>query len=446
MSRPYGLSLKAKISWGLLISYTSFESYLQLRTRLLIQDRQKQLDSAQGNEQGKFSSATVLGMYVNPFEEYRPQTGFEFILVRILEFAESLYGNVIELHDKYQTPEGEIAEVDQLLRTFQPHIRLMKQNSEILQSCLSRDDFSDVFKTGISSHNLPLRDQLLFTWLGQSCSLIQLSGINILTDPLFSDHLLSKSIGPKRLVPSPMTVEDVRNATNNKLDFILVSHNHPDHLDLEAAQKLGNSALWIVPMGLKKTLSRLGIDSVIEMDWWDEINLNRFVEKGTNSTFPDKIDVVCVPAMHWSGRHIIDSNTSLWGSFIIRRNGESVVYHAGDTGYVKKLFDTIGHEFGPVYLSLLPIGQYCPAWHQKPRHISPEESLLIARSVRSQFLLGVHFGTFKLSSEPILEPKNKLLDLARHSGKQGAYNVPEFGLTYAYNLRDGEYLAFFDVD
>lgn len=416
---------------------------MQVRTKLLIQEREKQIKAQESSEHGRFSSAIVLGMFVNPFEEYRPQTGFEFLIVRIMELMESFYGNKIEIHDRYEIPEGGYAEVDHLLKTFKPNYALMRHNSKVLQECFQNKDFSQVFAK--SKSGAPVNDQMLFTWLGQSCSLIQIGGVNILTDPIFSDHLISKSVGPKRLVLSPMTVEDVKYATNDGLNFVLVSHNHPDHLDLDAAQQIGNLATWIVPLGLKLTLNRRGIYKVIEMDWWEKVRLNKFISPGADLKYPEDLDVVCVPAMHWSGRHIVDSNTSLWGSFIVQRNGQSVLYHAGDTGYVKDLFELIGKKFGPVNLSLLPIGQYCPSWHQKPRHISPEESLEIAKQLDSQYVLGVHFGTYKLSSEPILEPKNKLLDLAKQLGKSGKYKTPEFGLTYLYHLHDGLHHQHFEV-
>lgn len=444
MSTPGRLSLKAKVGLGLLFSYTSFEAYMHIRTTLLIHEREKQIKAQESGEYGRFGSATVLGMFVNPFEEYRPQTGFEFLLVRVLELAESFYGNKVELHDKYVTPEGDYAEVDHLLKTFRPDYQVMRENSRILQACSAMSNFKDLSK--IHPHmKFPVRDQLLFTWLGQSCSLVQISGINILTDPIFSDHLLNKTVGPKRLVRSPMTVDDVKYACNGHLDFVVVSHNHPDHLDFEAVDEIGNLSTWIVPLGLKLALARRGIYKVIEMDWWDKVNLNNYITSSSESVLPDNYEVVCVPAMHWSGRNIVDSNTSLWGSFIFQRNGKSLLYHAGDTGYVEELFELIGKKFGPVTLSLLPIGQYCPSWHQKPRHISPEESLRIASQMDTRYVFGVHFGTFKLSSEPILEPKNKLLDLAKQMGKSDVYKVPEFGLTYLYNLDDGLHRPHFDV-
>lgn len=432
-------SLRLKLGLGAMVCYTGFEAYMHLRTQNIIANRKKTFEAAiQLEDILRFKSATVNGMFVNPFDEYRPQTGFEFIWVRIMELMESFYGNKIEIHDKYPTPEGDFKEVDDMLKSFTPNYRLLRENSRILQDCTALGRYSALKerKNGVALH-----DQLLFTWLGQSCALVQISGINILTDPIFSDHLLTPKFGPKRLVKSPMTLKDVDYATNDKLDFVFVSHNHPDHLDLDAVGQIGNKATWVVPLGLKLVLAKRGVSKVIEMDWWDKVSLNKYITE--SSEFPDKYEIVCVPAMHWSGRHVLDSNFSLWGSFILRRNDESVLYHAGDTGYCRDLFQLIAKKYGPVTLLMLPIGQYCPEWHQLPRHILPAESIKIAQMLQTKYVLGIHFGTFKLSSEPILEPKNKLLDLATHIGKTDDYKVPEFGLTYSYHLHNGEHIKHF---
>lgn len=403
---------------------------MHLRTKRLINDRNEGIATEQDIET-RFKSANINNFFVNPFEEYRPQTAFEFLLVRVIEFAESFYANKIEIHDKYPTADGEFAEVGDLLKTFRPNYELMRENSLILRLCMASGNYKPMARSARGKP--PVRDQMLFTWLGQSCCLVQIGGLNILTDPIFSDHLLSKNIGPKRLVKSPMSVEDIKQATGGHLDLVLVSHNHPDHLDLDAAKEIGNLATWIVPLGLKLTLGRKGIYNVIEMDWWETLPVNECLSGGGGASLPDKYEVLCVPSMHWSGRHVVDANLSLWGSFILRRNGESLLYHVGDTGYCKDLFDTIGKHFGPVKLLLLPIGQYCPSWHQSPRHISPSESVEVASQVGSTKIFGIHFGTYKLSSEPILEPKNKLLQLSEELGTD-EYKVPEFGLTYVYDL------------
>lgn len=413
---------------------------MQLQTKYVIRTRKQEvrrLNSISDSELtgdeidvSKFRSANIAGMFVNPFDEYRPQTAFEFVLVRVMEFFESIYGSRFELHDR--VPGNEDVDVEHLLKLFNPDLEQMRKNSAIFQECVKLNDFKRFSLASSSwfSGSASLSQQILFTWLGQSCSLVQVSGVNFLTDPLFSDHLINKRVGPKRLIKSAMTLEDVKYATNDKLDFVLVSHDHPDHLEMDVVKKIGNSATWVVPLGLKKKLARKGVYKVIELDWWDTVNINPYI----GNDLPDTYEIVCVPAMHWSGRYVFDSNKSLWCSFIIRRNGESLVYHAGDTGYSKDLFNIIGRKYGPIKLGLLPIGQYCPSWHQKPRHISPEEALQVCLDLSIKFMKGVHWGTFKLSSEPILEPKTLLTKLSANIGKSDFYKVPEFGLTYRYDL------------
>ncbi|CCE78825.1 Piso0_000856 [Millerozyma farinosa CBS 7064] len=434
------LSLKAKFGLGFLLSYTSFELYMHLRTQSIISNR-KQVFKAESDKENddsgkeRFSSVTVAGMFVNPFEEYRPQTAFEFIFVRVMELFESLYGSWYELHGR--VPEDHGKEVEDLLESRAPYIELLRANSTVLQQCISKNDFSTLtgasqIMSGTNSVVPSIRNQMLLTWLGQSCLLVQMSGINFLTDPILSNRLISEQLGPKRLVKSPMDLEDIKYATNNHLDFVLVSHDHPDHLELDLAGKIGNSASWIVPLGLRKKLARKGIYNVLEMDWWDSIPLREIHPRLAN--MPDEYEIVCVPAMHWSGRYIIDSNVSLWCSYIVKRNNEPILYHAGDTGYSEELFNQLSKKFGTVFMSLLPIGQYCPSWHQKPRHISPEEALKVAKSISSSYMLGIHWGTFKISSEPILEPKRLLEKLASSIGKSEQYLVPIFGLTYIYDM------------
>ncbi|CAK9438702.1 uncharacterized protein LODBEIA_P29260 [Lodderomyces beijingensis] len=434
------LGLKAKAGIGILTLYTSYEIYMQVRTQYLIKCRrdeyQKLIKSQDASDVDytKFKSATVAGMFVNPFEEYRPQTAFEFILVRIMELFESIYGSTIEIHNKVPNPHDDVVEVEDELRRFKPDLARYRANSKTLQSCVSKNDFQALAKKDgwLRKAGLPVRDQLLFTWIGQSCALVQVSGINFLTDPLLEDHLFTPSFGPKRLEKAPMDLEDIDYATNNKLDFILVSHDHPDHLEMNLVNKIRNKSFWIVPLGLKNKLARRGVHNVVELDWWDTLDITNYIT--TDKAFPDKYEIVCVPSMHWSGRNVFDSNKSLWCSYILRRNRESIMYHAGDTGYSKELFDVIGKRYGPVTLALLPIGQYCPSWHQKPRHISPEEALKICKQTSATFMKGIHWGTFKLSGEPILEPKNLLTNLAKAIDKSAVYKVPEFGLTYLFDL------------
>ena len=428
------LSIKSKLGLGLLLSYTSYEVYMQVRTQYIIKARKeeyKNLENGTDIDISKFRSTSVGGMFVNPFEEYRPQTAFEFILVRIMQLFESVYGNTIELHKKLPQPHDGAVEVEDILKVFKPDLERFRKNSEVLKKCIESNNFLQLKVKPSWFNSIPLHQQLLFTWLGQSCTLFQILGVNFLTDPIISEHLITPSIGPKRLTRSPMDLDQIKFATNDSLNFVLVSHDHPDHLELDLAGKIKNTTTWIVPLGLKSKLARKGIYKVIEMDWWDTIDITNYI----SDNLSDKYEIECVPSMHWSGRYVIDSNQSLWCSYVIKRNGESLVYHAGDTGYLKELFDVIGKRCGPIKLALLPIGQYCPSWHQKPRHISPEEALRICSQVQASFMKGVHWGTFKLSGEPILEPKNLLTELAQKIGKAETYRVPEFGLTYLFDLQ-----------
>lgn len=440
------MSLKVKALLGILLSYSSFEVYMHLRTSQIVKNRKEEFKRSVALGEydiEKFRSTTVAGMFINPFDEYRPQTAFEFILVRIMEVFESFYGNKIEIHDKLKDKDG--VEVEDFLKSHRPNIGLLRDNSIAFQSCIASGNFDLLRKKPsggwFRSQLPPIRDQLIFTWLGQSCSLVQMSGINILTDPILGNHLYG-SMGPKRLNKSPMTYDQIKYACNNKIQFILVSHDHPDHLEMDTVKKIGNGAVWIVPLGLKKRLARSGIYNTIEMDWWDTVKLNPYITNSEN--LKDNYEVVCVPAMHWSGRYILDANKSLWCSFIIRRNGESILYHVGDTGYLKELFKVIGKNYGPVQLSLLPIGQYCPEWHQRPRHISPQESLNICSDVSSRYMMGIHWGTFKLSSESILAPKFLFQNLAAGMNKTETYKVPDFGLTYLVNLQNDKLLEYED--
>ncbi|KAI5949636.1 hypothetical protein CANMA_005443 [Candida margitis] len=430
-----------------------------VRTKYLIKSRkdeyQKLLNqqSQQSQQQphaanldySKFKSATVAGMFVNPFDEYRPQTAFEFVLVRIMELFESLYGNAFEKHAKLPHPHDGAVEVEDELELFKPDLERYRANSAILQQCVKNNQFQALYhqnKGGFLLKSKPsVNQQLLFTWLGQSCTLFQVSGINFLTDPILSDHLITPSFGPKRLTRSPLSFEDIEYATNNNLDFVLVSHDHPDHLEMDLVAKIRNDSCWIVPLGLKQKLARRGVHKVIELDWWDTLDITKYITQ--DPQFPDKYEIECVPSMHWSGRYVIDSNKSLWCSYILKRNGQSIVYHAGDTGYSKELFDIIGKKNGPVTLALLPIGQYCPSWHQKPRHISPEEALQISQQISATFMKGIHWGTFKLSGEPILEPKNLLTKLATAAGRANDYKVPQFGLTYLFDLEHNKEIELF---
>ncbi|XP_064633220.1 N-acyl-phosphatidylethanolamine-hydrolyzing phospholipase D-like isoform X2 [Lineus longissimus] len=234
------------------------------------------------------------------------------------------------------------------------------------------------------------------TWLGHATVLVQFDGLNILTDPIFSQRCSPvQFMGPKRYRDIPCTVHDLPN-----IDAVLISHNHYDHLDYQTVQLLnarfGSSTRWFVPMGLASWMYTVGCDNVIELDWWDE------------NCIPDHSEVkfVFTPAQHWCRRSAIDENQVLWGSWTVI-GPKNRFFFGGDTGYCSA-FDQIGKKYGPFDLAAIPIGAYEPRWFMKYQHVDPEEAVQIHKDLKAKKSLGIHWGTFPLTNEFYLEPAHKL--------------------------------------
>ncbi|KAI8848028.1 beta-lactamase superfamily domain-containing protein [Chytridium lagenaria] len=240
-----------------------------------------------------------------------------------------------------------------------------------------------------------------FTWFGQSTCLVQMDGYNILTDPIFSSRTVGEWVGPKRIQKVPCGLEDLP-----KIDIVLVSHNHYDHLDLAVVRKLSNTVTWYIPKGLRRWFATLGVTNVHELDWWEE-----FLHHDTER--PD-IKIVGTPIQHWSGRHFLDVNSTLWSSFLVKGPSGSF-YHCGDTGYCSA-FKEIGRRYGPVTLSAIPIGSYEPREYMKHQHIDPTEAVQIHQDLQSSHSVGVHWGTFMMSDEHYLEPPAMFEGEARKRG------------------------------
>lgn len=182
-----------------------------------------------------------------------------------------------------------------------------------------------------------------------------------------------------------------------KIDLVLLSHNHYDHLDLPTLKVLAevHSPRIITSLGITAYLKKKGIDRSVDMDWWDEIVLDEVVR------------IQCVPAQHFSARGFLDRNKTLWSGFVVKQK-EGNIYFAGDTGYNSTVFKEIGQRCSPIALSLIPIGAYQPKWFMAPVHCSPEEAVMIHKEVRSRKSIATHFGTFKLGDE---SPEEAVRDL-----------------------------------
>lgn len=240
------------------------------------------------------------------------------------------------------------------------------------------------------------------TWINHATYLLQYDEVNILTDPIFSKRCSPVQwAGPKRFTEPGLSIQDLP-----KINFIILSHNHYDHLDVESVKAIQekqkeNPPLWIVPLRIKAWFQDLGISNVIELDWWD------------TTTFAD-FTIHCVPAQHFSGRGLTDRNKTLWAGWVIEKE-EFKFYFAGDTGYSPE-FKEIGEKLGPFTVSCIPIGAYNPRWFMQGVHVDPYQAVEIHKDVQSKLSVGMHWGTFSLADEDMDEPPKLLKDALEKSG------------------------------
>ena len=241
-------------------------------------------------------------------------------------------------------------------------------------------------------------DALTITWIGHSSFLIQSGGVNILTDPIWSERASPVSFaGPRRLVPPGMSFDDLP-----PIHATFVSHDHYDHLDDRTTRQLIQrfpSMHWLVPLGVGGFLSRRGASLVAELDWWDTLDLGMF-------------SASCTPAQHFSGRYPWNRDDSLWCGWVIRFRGRSVFF-AGDTAMHPE-FRAIARRLGPFDAAILPIGAYEPRWFMQPVHMNPTDATgaycdLTDVSTRTTVMVPSHWGTFRLTDEPVAEPPAEAL-------------------------------------
>jgi N-acyl-phosphatidylethanolamine-hydrolysing phospholipase D len=244
--------------------------------------------------------------------------------------------------------------------------------------------------------------QPAITWVGHATMLVQASGLNVLTDPMFSQRASPVQFsGPKRAQPPGIALADLP-----RIDVVLVSHNHYDHLDLDSvkalAQQAGGAPLFIVPLGVKEWFSKLGITSVKELDWWDSV-----VEKG--------VEFNLTPVQHWTARSLGDRSQTLWGGWAVLGT-DFHWYYSGDTGYSKDFADTqqrfasrqtaaLGGGFD---IALIAVGAYEPRWFMQDQHLDPAQAVQVHKDLKAKRSVGVHWGTFELTDESLDQPPKDL--------------------------------------
>jgi L-ascorbate metabolism protein UlaG (beta-lactamase superfamily) len=244
--------------------------------------------------------------------------------------------------------------------------------------------------------------EITLTWIGHATLLLQLGGLNVLTDP----HLTGRAspfsfLGPKRKVPPALSLEELP-----RIDVVLISHNHYDHLDrptvVGLARQPGGSPRFFVPLGMKAWFADEGIEDVVEQDWWQHSDYRG-------------LRIHQVPAQHFSARGLFDRNEVLWGGFVVEHPGFRF-YFAGDAGYGPDFAD-IGARFGSIDLAALPIGAYEPRWFMKAMHIDPAEAVQAQQDLRARYAVAMHWGTFEMTDEPFDEPPQALARALQAAGR-----------------------------
>jgi N-acyl-phosphatidylethanolamine-hydrolysing phospholipase D len=233
------------------------------------------------------------------------------------------------------------------------------------------------------------------TWIGHSTVLLQVGGLNILTDPIWSERAFPVQwAGPRRVMPPAVALEALP-----PLDIVLLSHSHYDHFDKTTVKRLARQhaeATWVVPLKLGDYVRGFGGRTVVELDWWQRAEVHG-------------VAISATPARHFSARRFRDRNRTLWCGFALEVAGRRL-YFVGDTAYHPE-FAVIGERYGPFDLVMMPIGAYDPRWFMRIVHVNPEEAVQAYVDVASAHrntlpprMLGIHWGTFRLTDEPMEEP------------------------------------------
>jgi N-acyl-phosphatidylethanolamine-hydrolysing phospholipase D len=225
-----------------------------------------------------------------------------------------------------------------------------------------------------------------------------MGGLNVITDPVFSERAFPVQwAGPRRVMAPALSLDELP-----PIDVVLLSHSHYDHFDKPATKQLAHQhpdATWIVPLGLARYVEGFGVRKSVELDWWE-------------STEVQGMRVMATPARHFTARRLGDRNKTLWCGYAIAQ-GTRRAYFAGDTAYHPE-FAAIGQQAGPFDLVMMPIGAYDPRWFMHVVHVDPEEALqafsdVIAGSpaAKTPLMLGIHWGTFRLTYEAMDEPPTR---------------------------------------
>jgi N-acyl-phosphatidylethanolamine-hydrolysing phospholipase D len=252
-------------------------------------------------------------------------------------------------------------------------------------------------------------EQLTITWIGHTSFLVQIAGLNVLIDPVWSERASPVQFaGPRRWVPPAVELDRLP-----PIDAIALSHDHYDHLDARTISRLVErypAIVWYAPLGVGTFLKTRGAREIMERDWWEEGAVGN-------------LNVTCVPAQHFSGRTLGRRNDTLWSGWVLKSPDRSLFF-AGDTALHPE-FESIARRCGPFDVAILPIGAYEPRWFMGSVHMNPEDCISALDQLRAGqngkrlVMAAAHWGTFKLTDEPMDEPPERMRDRWRAAGLDG---------------------------
>ena len=251
--------------------------------------------------------------------------------------------------------------------------------------------------------------QPAITWIGHATMLAQFAGLNLITDPVFSDRVSPLSfVGPKRALAPGLSIAELP-----RIDVVVISHNHYDHLDDASVRALnaqaGGPPLFVVPLGIKAWMADPAITNVVELDWWQ------------SHVVPSPIgpvEVVLTPVQHWSGRGLNDQLKTLWGGYAVFAP-DLHLFFTGDTAYskdfvdIRERFKARQSDAGGFDIALIAVGAYEPRWFMTEQHVNPAEAVQIHMDVNAKRSVGIHWGTFELTDESLDEPPKHLAEARR---------------------------------
>lgn len=349
--------------------------------------------------------------------------GFAFLLALAVGFYFFMYENFMwEIGDYRSNPALKTIRNEWKGNPVNPQGRFLNENLEALpgfsdlwkwqreNNPQKAEKKADTFRLKVTENSDFLTGtEDCIVWLGHATFFIRLNGVRILTDPV----LESPSALMKRFSALPVAVSELKD-----LDYIIVSHDHRDHCDEKSLKTLAPQnpkATYLTGLGLDKLLNDFTKSTTIQAAGWYQ----------SYQTDTSKIEIIYLPARHWSRRYINDTNKNLWGAYLIRANGKSI-YFGSDSGYGTHYLD-FAKYFGGVDVALLGVGAYKPEWFMAASHAGPKDAVKAAHEMKAKRMIPMHYGTFDLSDEPLGDCYRSLQKLQKEPENQGLIELAGVG-------------------